>query len=285
MERAIIGWPRWTAAATFAGGTWNAGYPVSNLSSLPLARVARSTGLTLAATQFTATLDRQRGVRCLALVRHNLSVNAKYRVRIWSDAGQTNLVYDSGWTPVWPPMFGSQDLEWESDNWWSLTYSPDDLTGTAWTTPIWLGQLYLASKITVEFDDQTNTAGYVDLGLFEISQGWQVTANPDYGAQEGFRFRTQEVEALGGTKYHDRRAKPRVWQGQISYLPREEALAQAFEHLRQADIDVPFLWFPYPDESTHWLRTVFLARNSTPGLMAHASPGFNSVPLSFEEVL
>jgi len=224
-------------------------------------------------------------VRCLAFVRHNLSVGAKYRVRIWSDLAQSLLVYDSGWAPVWPVMFSESDVEWESDNWYSLTYAPEELAGTAWATPIWLGQLYSARKITVELDDQTNLDGAIDLGLFEISEGWQVSLNPDYGAQEGFRHRSQEIEALGGVKYFERRAKPRVWRGQISYLPRDEALARGFEHLRQADTVEPFLWFPHPDETTHYIRTVFLARNVNPGLMAYASPGASTLPLAFEEVL
>jgi len=285
VQRAVIGWPRWTASATFTGGSWSATYPAANLGTLPLARVARSTNLTASNTKFRATLSAQRGVRCMALVRHNLSITATYRVRVWSDAGATVSTWDSGTLPVWAAVYPPDTLEWEADNWWSGTPLADDLAGSTWTLPIWIGSLKLARVIDVDIVDTANTAGYIEIGLFEISQGWQVSTNPDFGASFGHRFRSQEVEALGGTKYFERRDKPRVWRGQISALDRDEALANGFEHLRQADVDTPFLWFPYPGEPVHWVRTVFLARNVAPGLLAYSSPGREALPMSFEEVL
>lgn len=285
MEKAVIGWPRWTDRATFAGGSWAAEYPVTGLGSLPLARVARSTNLLPASTKLSATLDKERMIRALAIVRHNLSLYGKYRVRLWADAAKTQGVYDSGWRQVWQAVYPSESLEWEADNWWSGTPTEEELAGLSWTTPVWLGAIYLARVVELELDDQINPAGYVELGMLEIAQGWQVSVNPDYGAEEGFRFRSAEVEALGGGKYFDRRDKPRVFRGRISYLPRDEAIATGFDHMRQADTVEPFLWFPDPEEVQHHLRTVFLARNVSPGLIAHAAPGRGSLPLSFEEVL
>lgn len=284
VERCVIGWPRWTDTATFSGGSWNADYPVTNLGILPLSRVARSTDATLAATKFRVTLSQSRIVRCFALVRHNLSVTAQFRIRAYSDAAATVLSWDSGWTDVWQEIYPSFALDFEVDNWWSGTPTAEDLAGSAWTRPVWIGSLKVAWVIDVEIDDTVNTAGHVDIGMFEVAQGWQATVNPDYGASFGHRFRTQQVEALGGVNYFERRLKPRVWRGQVSAMPRDELLANGFEHLRQADVDKPFLWFPHPDEPVHWLRTVFLARNTSPGLLGYSAPRTGSLPMSFEEV-
>lgn len=285
LDKAIVGWPRWTAKATFSGGSWVAAYPLSNLGALPLARVARSTNLLATSTTFTITLDRQRNVRVLALVRHNLTVTATLRVRIWSDTAQTTLTYDSGINQAWLPVFSTGSLDWEDDQWWSGTYSQDALPGNFWTLPILLDGLKLATKIQVDIVDSANTAGYIEIGMCEVAQGWELSVNPEFGAEEGYRIRTQEQEALGGVKYYERRDKPRVWRGNVAMMPRDEALIQGLELTKQADIDLPFLWVPYPGDTPYLIRTAFLARNTNPGLIAYAAADRSTVPLAFEEVL
>lgn len=284
----VIGFPRWTDGATFtqpAGASSSGTYPVTNLGSLPLAQVWRSSSASTTNAQFVATLDKQRGVRLVALVGHNISLVGKIRVRLYSDTGMASLLYDSGWIDAWPVVYAWDQLEWEDDNWWSGQYTDLETTGYRWTRPLWLDKQYLARAIKVEVSDTTNAAGYIECGMFEVAQGWQVGINFGYGAQYGFRFRSQSVEAIGGAKYFERRDKPRVFKGQISYLDRDEAMAKAFEHQRQMDIDTPFLWMPDPTSTTNLLREVFLARNVDPGLMTYASPSRDTVPLAFEEVM
>jgi hypothetical protein len=284
-ENAIFGWPRWTDKVTLTGGSWSTDYPRDNLKSLPLARVARTTDDATGSTQVIGTLDKARGVRLFALVRHNLSLAATYRLRLYSDAARLVQIYDSGTTDVWPAVYPASALEWEDDNWWTGTYTADEIAGQQWVRPIWLEQLYLARAFLLEIDDTTNAAGYVEIGLLEVAQGWQTSINMAYGYQEGWRFRSSASEALGGAKYFDRRDKPRVVRGEIPYLPRDEAMARWFEMLRQQDVVEPMLWFPFPDETIHWLRTVFLARLADPGLMSFAVYDRNTVPIALEEML
>jgi hypothetical protein len=283
--RCVIGWPRWTDVVTWSGGTWETDYPRTNLGVLPLARVARSDDATTASTQFLATLDKQRPVRLMALVRHNISLVGRVRIRLYGDTGETDLLLDTGWENVWPEVYPYETLEWEDDSWWTGTYTAEEIAGYQPTRPFWFEQFFLARAIRVEIDDTTNAAGYIQIGMCEISQGWQPSFNFSYGYQEGFRFRTQETEALGGVKTFDRRDKPRVAQGEIQLLPQDEALARGFELFRQADTDQPFLWLPAPDEQIHWLRRVMLARAVNPGLITYSVFARNTVPFNFEEVL
>lgn len=282
---AVIGFPRWTTLASFSGGSWSGTYPLSNLGIEPLSKIARSTDATLANAQFVATLSSTKAIRALALARHNLSINAKIRIRLYRDAALTDIAYDSGWVDVWPVVYPYSALDWEDDNWWSGKYSAAEIAGYIWTRPFWLGNVYLARAVKVEIDDTGNSDGYVEAGLFEIAQGYQLPINPDLGAQYGYRFRTVTQESLGGTKYHERRDKPRVFRGSVSFIDRDHALAKLFEQLRQHDLDTPFLWFPHPDEPMHWLRNVFIAKNVDPGLFSYAAFGTDAVPLAFEEVL
>jgi hypothetical protein len=285
MERAVVGWPRWTSKVTLTGGSWNATYPRENMKSLPLARVARSADATLASTQVIGTLDKDRGVRLFALVRHNLSLAARYRLRLYQDAARTILLLDTGWVDVWPEVYPADQLEWEDDQWWTGKYSEDEIAGYTWTRPIWLGQLYLARAFHLEIDDTTNADGFVQLGLLEVAQGYQVRLNVRYGYQEGWRPRSPAVEALGGARYFDQRDKPRVARGEIKYLPRDEVMARWFEIVRQQDVVEPMLWFPFPEEEVHWLRTAMLARLTDPGLLTYSVHARGDVAFSLEEVL
>lgn len=93
--KAIMGFPRFTAAATFSAGATAAGYPASHLGLLPLSMVWRSADLQLANTQFTAVFSTSVPMEMVVLCRHNLSASARVRLRIYSDTGQTLLAYDS----------------------------------------------------------------------------------------------------------------------------------------------------------------------------------------------
>lgn len=286
---AVIGIPSWRSEATFSGGDWEEEYPVAMLGVEPLSRVARSKGVSLAATQFVATFATARPIRLLGLVRHNLSLLGRFRVTLYADAARTTVLYAGSWEDCWPPAYPHGSVGWEDDQFWSGVYSSREIEGYVWTRAIWLDAPYIAAAVLIEIDDTTNPAGYVEIGLCEIAQGWQVRRMFDLGASYGFRFRSLAVEADGGVQYFERREKPRRFAGVIKWMLRDEALARAFEHQRQYDIDRPFLWLPQPAVKTHWLRNAFLARNVDPGLFAYAfaggALGRDSVPLSFEEVL
>src|SRR5258708_5693879 len=119
---AIMGWPSVTANFTLSGGSWNASYPRTNLQSLPLSRVARSTDLNTANTAIIATSSVTRRVGLIALARHNFSLTATIRVRLYADAGMLTLIYDSGVVDVWPEVYPYGQLEWEDDNFWTGKY-------------------------------------------------------------------------------------------------------------------------------------------------------------------
>lgn len=284
-ENLIIGWPRWTEDVTWSGGAWNASFPITNLATLPLSRVARTTNVNLASTQIIGTFSANRSVSVMALARHNISLTAQIRIRLYSDSARTQLVYNTDWVDVWPSIFLPDDLEWEDDNWWLGTPTSLDIEGSSPTRPFYFGSTLFIRAFHIEIDDQLNTDGYVQIGLCEVARGWQLSYNPVFGYQEGFRFRSEVLESIGGVKYFDRRDKPRVASGNIEYLPRDEAMARGFEWMRQADIDKPFIWFPFPDEIEHWTRTVFVARQVDPGLISYSQVDASSFPISVEEVL
>lgn len=71
-----------TAIAVVAGGSYAAALPVSNLKTLPLAQVARSSNATMSATRIRVDLTASYPLRAMDLAAHNLSTAAKLRLRL-----------------------------------------------------------------------------------------------------------------------------------------------------------------------------------------------------------
>lgn len=287
LKSAVIGWPRWGSFAAFTadGGSSDATYVPANLGADDLSFVWRSPDLTAANTKFLSVFSRPCPTQLFALVGHNLTRNATFRLRLYSDAAATALVYDSGDTAVWPRVFRFGSLPWNDNRCWTGQFSDLEISGLRWSRPLWLDRLYPIRAARCQIADPTNPAGYVECGIAEFSQGWPVSINFDYGAEYGFKPRTRFVQGIGGRKQFERRDKPRSFIGEIKYLPRDEALARGFEHQRQADIDIPFFWLPDPSSTTNLIRESYLARNADLGMLSYASFGRDRLPLSLEEAL
>lgn len=284
-QNAVIGFPRHTPDATFTGGSWVSDYPVTNLGTTDIARVARSADLDAANTQCVATLSKRRSVRLLGIVGHNMTVNAEMRLRLYSDAALSDQLYDSGTIPVWPVVFPLAECNWNDPfHWWRGKYSPAELMNTRWLRPIWLDRQYFTRAIKLEFTDPDNAAGYIQIGMLEIAEGWQLGVNPSFGAQFGMAPESRRQKALGGTVYTERRRAKRVFRGTLDYLDHDEAQAKAFELFRQHDYETPFLWLPDPVNTKHWVRDAALVRNAEIGLLAHSELDVDQVPLNLEEV-
>lgn len=281
---AILGWPSSTDEFTLAGGNWQASYPQANLQAMPLSKVARSLSLSPLDTVILATSDITRRVGLMALARHNLTLAATIRVRLYQDSAMTEQLYDSGVYEVWPEVYPYDTLEWEDDNYWTGKYSDAELVGLTWLWLWWGGQDYMAAGVRIDIADPGNPVGYVQAGYLEIAGQYQVGLNFLYGAQYGFRFRTIATEALGGAKYFDDKVKPRTFKGSF-HLTHNEALAKQLEMLRQRDICDPVIWLPNPDDQVNWVRTAMLAQFTDPGMFSYFGLDIDEVPIALEEVI
>lgn len=285
---ATMGFPRWTTLATMSGGAWGTtDYGITNATSLPLSKVCRSQTLDSSDTTFTATLSKPRRIQMMAIVGHNLTLDATYRITIYDTIDDMNVLYQSDITDVWPVVYDTDLLDWEDDNWWSGKYTQEELEGVIPLLPIYLDTDYFGQVIVVELFDDSNPDGYVQFGFFEIAQAWTISVSFEPGASYGFRIRTRSTEHDGGGKSFERQAKPLVFRGRTSFMPRDEAMFKAFEQMKRYDIDTPFIWMPHPDEQLHLPRNAFLAQNVDPGMFAYSATGFNSneVLFNFEQVM
>lgn len=262
MSNVIIAFPNIADAtrATLSGGSWVSTLPLSFLQDEILGTAARSTDLSLSSTQFDITVDKPRGIRVVGLIAHNLSREAKYRLRSFNEAGRTTVLTDTGWQDVWPVVYTVDVLEWEEDPFWDGKPSTEELASL---NPSLIFRLQATSSSQwwrFEFDDTTNPAGYIEAGKLVLSSQWEPSRNMLPDASIGIIDRSETYEAIGGTTYANRRSVKRVATFKLIGLNKDEMLQKAFEIKRQAGKtqEVLFIWDA--DNATHLQRMSFLGR-------------------------
>jgi len=285
MTNAIIAYGNRTDEATTSGGGWSATLPLTNIQDRRIGKVARSTSAALVNTTFDLAFSGTRLFRVLALVGHNFSLAAKYRIRLSIAPTFATTVADSGWVDVWPVIYPSGALPWGSPSWWTGRASADDAAAYTAVVPYVLSQSYNAQYIRVEIDDTANTAGYVQVGRVFCSDGWQPVRNMAYGASLAWESRTEVQEALSGAEYFNARAAPRVARFEFPAMAESDAMANAFEIQRSVGTsgEVFFVWDPA--DTTHAIRRQFLGRIRTLSPIENPGPNRWRAPFEIKELL
>lgn len=285
---ALIAHPNYTDAATLSGGDYEASLPLTRLQERALGRVARSSDLTTTATQFDIDLGRDRNIRLIALANHNLSLNATYRLRISNVSDFSSTEYDTGATfaEVWPPVYPSDELEWEDDNFWTGNYTTEELQGSPWTFIHLLDANVLARYIRIEFDDGDNPDGFVEYGRLFVGPVWQPIYGASYQNAELDRESRSEVsEARSGAEFFAKRPSYRVIRLTIPVMETKEAMARAYELMRRADTteEVVAVWDP--TDTVHAIRRRFLGRLRKPDPIRNYDFNKHSVTIEVKELL
>ncbi len=258
----MLGFPNRIDTSTIYGGSWASTLPLNFLKNRTLGKVARSTDLLLASTQFDIDLGVAKNTRLFAAVNHNFSINAKYRLRGSTVADFSTVVFDSGagLVDVWPVVYPDGVLEWEDDNWWSGKYTAEQIAGYTPNLPIILPGNKLARYWRLEISDPTNAAGFVQLGRVFIGPAWQPKVNMAYGASLGWETKTEVQEARSGAEYFDMRLPYRVQKLSLDWMDQGDAFSQAFELQRRAGVDQEVFWIFDPDDTVDAIRRQYLAR-------------------------
>ncbi|MBP2233457.1 hypothetical protein J2847_006795 [Azospirillum agricola] len=287
---AIIGLDRWTDQFAFAagGGGWDPDRPVTNLGSMPLYRVGRTATGNADDTVFVATSTSPLPVGLMAFVGHNADDDDTFEIEMFGDPGMapSTLVHHEDPADFWPVVYDRSALPFEHESFWTGKYSARQRARKRTPIrPVYLPSPVLVQAIRVRVRKINPSAGPFQCRLFEIAMGHQVSISPALGLNYGFGFRTTAVQAECGHKEFNRLPKPQIWRGRIPYLPVDEARQRMHDALEDYDLDVPFLFFPFPDRTVDWLRMVQLVRNLDPGLFGVVGHQHDEVPFSFEGVL
>ncbi len=260
MANCIIAFPNRFDEAALSSGSWTAALPLANLQNRILAKLARSTDAANASTKFDTALTKSRAVKVVAVINHNLSAAALFRIRGADVSNFSVLLYDSGWIAAWPALYATLSLEWEDDNWWDGKMLDEDKTGYTWSLIHILPAATIARYWRIEFDDTTNAAGYVQAGRVFTAGQWQPVVNMSYGLSLGWETDTKTDKALGGAEYFDPRKAWRVARFNLDWMSIDEALGRAFEIDRRAGIDQEVLYIFDPADTVHMIRRAFIGR-------------------------
>lgn len=172
-----------------------ASLPVTNLQDATRARIWRSTS---AADQvLRLTWPTAKVLSALAILRHNLSASAQWRIQVFSDAAWSTQVLDTGTVPAYA-VKTLGELSWGVDPLgasvftdWAYAFS------VAWFAPV-TGQ-----SVQVTLSDPTNPAGYLQASRLFAGNYFEPVLNADYELSIGWREATVQTRTEGGTLRSD----------------------------------------------------------------------------------
>lgn len=285
VNKVTLCWPNRTDQGALLGGGWTVGLPLANLQNRIIAKKARSTSASNANTQFYINLDKVRSVFSVALIGHNMSDDAQFRVRFYSDYDKSGLIHDSGLINVWPATYTQTDLEWEDVAWWSGDNSLDTTSDFTPLAYYFADMVYQAKSVSVELFDSANSIGYVEVGRLFVSGGWQPEFNMQYGVQYGYIVGTGVDEALDGTEYFNRKRSRRTMNMAIHNMQSPDAFGQMYSMQRDMGIDQEILVAANLLGVTESYYTTFVGRNSD--LDPLSNPYYNrfNINLNIREIL
>lgn len=237
MENLAIADTGLVDAATLSAGSQLGSMPVGNLQKIqPLDRWRTDD---LANAYLIADLGAAETINLIALLYHNLSSAATWRVR--AAASETDLTaapaYDSGSVNAW-------------HNDWPADQSPLH-------SRIWLG----ASTETyqwwrVDISDSGNPDTYVEAGRLLIDNAWQLPQlkNIEYGWGMTFVDPSEHSRSRGGQDYSNKLNKYRRLDCSLNFLDEDEMYDNYYEIQRKRGASQDVFVMRDPAAGKHLLR-------------------------------
>lgn len=260
-QNILLAWPNRVPDGTLSGGDWSTSSPLNNLKTRFNYEVARTSDADEANTQFDTALDKVRTIKCLALLRHNCTLAAKYRVRLSNTSGDFNSpLYDTGFVDVWSTFYPFGVRLWGEDGWWGGKPTIEDIAGYPSLLLHVLDDTVDAQYVRLEIQDSGNPDGYIEASRFWVSGQWQPRINMVYGAQIQWNDPTLVEEALDGTEYFDKRTKTRSITASLDWLSSTEGHAIFLEMQRQLGISKELLIVPDYEDTDNLIRRSFVGR-------------------------
>lgn len=308
MSNAILGFPcvsdtnlnptegasGYITPAFAAYGSWQAAFPLTNLQSPYLYKVARSTTASLANAKFRLDLGVTRFVNLFAFIRHNLqlptaaSTGGKYRIQAGIDNTYAAFLYDTGWLPAWPAQaYAPGSVPWGSPSSWTGRPTQADVAPYAskafyhYASAIAQGVRY----IQIEFDDTTNPYTYIELGRLFIGQAWQPQVNLAYGNELGWVDSSPSEESHGGVEFFDVRPVRRTAAFSFEDLSVDQALEIVFDMQSKLGRTGQLFWAFDPADTYHVYRRCFLATLESLDRLRYPYFNANTAAVQLKEVL
>ncbi len=285
MANVLLAWPNLIQSAALSNGSWLAALPLDNVKTSVISQVARTVDARNKSTVLQMDFGQSAALQCVAVVNHNLSQSARIRISASSFADMATLNYESEWAKVWSSVFYTTDLEWESSNYWGGSIADEDIGSS---TPVFLftfDEIKYGQYWKIEFDDVTNSSGYIEIGRVFASKAWRPAFNLSYGASVYWNPYFDVTMSLGGSKYFSPKSSTRRMKFSLNFLTKAEAYQKAFEMQRALGADGELLVALDTDDQSTFQQLSFVARLASMGELKIASFGQYSIEVDVEEVI
>lgn len=199
-----LAWGNQVDTATLTGGSWNTTtYAQAYLKDYRISRPARTLNVLTTSTLVRFALAAPSYVGLVGLMHTNASVEAAYRLRLFSDAGFTTVSYDSGQLDLYPMgTIPYGQIPWGAPNWWTGRPLAEEVARFQRNIVHRLTNAQYAQWGELSVIDTGNADGYLQAGRLFVGQCMQ----PRYGLQAGkaslaLTSRTVVQRARDGTPY------------------------------------------------------------------------------------
>lgn len=253
---AVLGYANQIDDGTVSGGSWNASYPLTNIKTPYLYQKARTSNTLAASSVIIIDCATSQTLGVMALIRHNLTVNATVRVQASDTSNFATLVYDSTALAIYAHVD------------YAMTFTP--IAARYW-------------KISIS--DTGNGAGYIEIGRVFLGWKFKPGINISYGASIGVESDTQSMRALAGPDYFDSRPNRRKWQGEWSWLTEQEAYAVLQSIMQSQDVDKEVFLMEDDSDTTYQPERWFLARFATLSTIEWPYLTYHSCGVELTEVI
>ncbi len=261
MANVAFIWPNFTQTTlantvTVTGSGW---LNLTNLQSDVLSEMTRYPGVGTANTKFVIDFGVNRGIGAISIPFNNAREGDTAQVKIYSDAGLTQLVYDTGVIPFFGVVFPFGSLPADAEEFIDGKFSSEDKSGRMipWQTVI--GYPVSGRYAQVLFDFTNNTDGFVDCG--RIFMGPIVT--PDHNIEVGvsvpfYRDPSSKSRAKGGPSFSDKRKPYRFSKMSVKFSDTRSIYQKFFELVRRNGISEPIYFiYDYAADKYLWVDQSF----------------------------
>lgn len=264
-DKVLLAWPnKIDESSALSGGSYLPTLPLTNAADRIFAKKARTVDTLPASTKFNVLFSEGKKINVVVLAAHNFTIDATFRVVMYSDLQMTSILHDSGVMAVWPPVYQTEQLEWEYSNFWAGNLTESQRREFTPLATYVVRETYVPQAVTVEIFDQQNPSGYVEFGRVFLAESFEPTVNMMYGAQMGYEVRTDIEVTLNNNEFFDVKTPKRTSSISFDGLSQGEAYGRLYSMMRTQGIDKE-VFFTYNTnyDSESYTRT-FLGRIQSP---------------------
>lgn len=266
-----------TLSEVGSGNQWLSSLPLANLQNPLLSKVARTDSELV--VDFDLDIGDRKTISFVALLKHNLTSAATWRVRISNVDTFATTVYDSGTIDIWSRTETLGSSPWGAFPWDGKATPEDGDFGFL------IFDAVFGRYVRIDIVDSGNPDGYIQAGRLIVDSPFRPTVNPSYGLQIGYVNPSNKRRSRGGQPWVDRLPQYREMRIPFEAILESQAYGTLYEIDRQAGISGDVFVMLDPDDEINRHRQGFYGTIKNPTPISHDGPNSHSKSFVIEESL